>query len=52
MTEVEGGIENMALGYNTFGCHALDDGTFVSRQWAPGAEVNNMALSYFVKIWL
>jgi len=39
MTEVEGGIENMSLGFKTFGCHAMDDGTFVARQWAPGAEV-------------
>ena len=37
MEEVEGGIEEMALGYEYFGASVETDNTFVMRQWAPGA---------------
>ena len=38
MDQVEGGIMEMAKGYNYFGCHVEPDKTFVCRQWAPGAK--------------
>jgi len=38
MDQVEGGILEMAKGYNYFGCHVEPDKTFVCRQWAPGAK--------------
>lgn len=38
MEKVEGGIGKMAQGYNYFGCHVLEDNTFVMREWAPGAQ--------------
>ena len=38
MDHVEGGIMEMAKGYNYFGCHVEPDKTFVCRQWAPGAK--------------
>ncbi len=52
MAEVEGGIENMSLGFKTYGCHALEDGTFVARQWAPGAEVPNTLCAHDLKFWM
>jgi len=39
MNEFEGGIQNMALGFKTLGCHVESDNTFVIREWAPGAQV-------------
>ena len=38
MDQVEGGIMEMAKGYNYFGCHVEADKTFICRQWAPGAK--------------
>jgi hypothetical protein len=37
--EHEGGIEKMATGYKTMGCHVEAGNKFVCRQWAPGAQV-------------
>jgi hypothetical protein len=39
INEYEGGIEKMALGFKSFGCHVENDNTFVVREWAPGAQV-------------
>jgi 1,4-alpha-glucan branching enzyme len=36
--EYEGGIENFALGYQSFGCHVEPDNTFVIKEWAPNAQ--------------
>mmetsp|Transcript_12640 Transcript_12640/g.46180 ORF Transcript_12640/g.46180 Transcript_12640/m.46180 type:complete len:854 (+) Transcript_12640:103-2664(+) len=35
---VEGGIENFALGYEKMGFTKQEDGTIVYREWAPGAQ--------------
>ena len=38
MNNEEGGIAEMARGYNYFGCHVEEDNTFICRQWAPAAR--------------
>ena len=38
MNEVEGGIKEMAKGYDYFGCHVEEENVFVCRQWAPAAQ--------------
>ena len=38
MDKVEGGIKEMAKGYDYFGCHVEEENVFVCRQWAPAAQ--------------
>ena len=38
MDKVEGGIKEMARGYDYFGCHVEEENVFVCRQWAPAAQ--------------
>ena len=45
MDEYEGGIQKMALGFKTLGCHVENDNTFVIREWAPGAQVRLIAIA-------
>ena len=38
MEDIEGGIQEMAKGFNYFGCHVDEENTFTCRQWAPSAK--------------
>ena len=47
---VEGSLGKFSESYKSMGCHVEDDGTFIARQWAPGAQVRDVNLYNLIKI--